>query len=157
MPFLEVLVVGQHSRGADPLKTWHSREPVTNLSDSKLVVAVMSFDIRTGEVRDRGLVAVLLFLQHKNHFVGQPSRAVAAASEVQAQLEGHVQPVVLALVSGLTPAEIVNGVSRRLDKTEYLADAGLASVAALGGDSRSQAKPHQAEQDGPKNAIVIFV
>ena len=85
------------------------------------------------------------------------SRTVAAASKVQAQFEGHVEAIVLALFPGLTPAEIVNGVSGRLDEVEYLADTRLASVAAFGGDSRFKAETHEAEKHGLKNDVVIFV
>ena len=71
--------------------------------------------------------------------------------------EGHVEAIVLALVPGLTPAKIVNGVSGRLDEVEYLANARLSGVAAFGGDARFQAEPHDAEQHSLKNVIVIFV
>ena len=118
---------------------------------------MMSFNVRTGEVRDRGLVAVPLFFKDENDLLVNPSRTVAAASEVQTQLERHVESIVLAFLPCLTPTQIVNGISGRLDEVQYLADAGLASVAAFRGDSRFQAKPHEAEQNGPQDAVLIFV
>lgn len=51
----------------------------------------------------------------------------------------------------------MDGVSGRLDQVEYLADAGLARVAAFCGDSRLEAEPHEAKQNGLKYAIVVFV
>lgn len=157
MPFLEVLVVGQHSCSADGLEIRHAGKPVPDLSDGELIVAMMGFDVGTGEVGDRRLVAVSLLLKDEDDFGRKRSGTVAATTEVQAQFEGHVEAIVLALVLGLTPAEIVYGVSGRLNEIEYLADARLAGVATFGGNSRYQAEPHEAEQHGPKNAIVIFV
>ena len=68
MPLLEVLVVGEHSSGADCLKTRHAGKPVADLSDGELVVPSVGFDIGTGEVRNRRLIAVALLLQDENDF-----------------------------------------------------------------------------------------
>ena len=135
----------------------HASKPIPDLSHGKLVVAMVCFDVRTGEVRVRRLIAVPLFLKNKNYLVRQPTRAVSAASEVQAKFEGHVETIVLALAPRLTPAKIVNGISRRLDEIEYLADARLSGVAAFGGGTRFQAEPHDAEQHSLKNVIVVVV
>ena len=51
----------------------------------------------------------------------------------------------------------MNGVSGRLDEVEYLAYARFSGVAAFGGDSRFQAEPHEAEQNGLKYKIVVLV
>lgn len=111
MPPLEFFVIGQHTRATDALEARHPGKPVPDLSHRDLIVAVMRFDVRTGEVGNRRLVAVTLFLKDENYLFAQSSRSVAAASKVQAQLEGHVEAIVLTSVPGLTPAKIVNGVS----------------------------------------------
>ena len=76
----------------------------------------MSEPARSG---DRRLIAVQLFLKDENDFGRKPSAAVAAASEVQAQFERHVEAIVLAPVLRLTPGKIMNGISGRLDEAEY--------------------------------------
>ena len=57
----------------------------------------------------------------------------------------------------LVPVEIVYGVSGRLNQVDDLADPRFAGVATLGGDARLEAEPHEAEQDGLEDVVVVFV
>ena len=52
---------------------------------------------------------------------GEPAAPVVPATEVEAEFERHVEAVVLALLLGLAPAEIVYGVSGRLNQVDDLA------------------------------------
>ena len=80
-----------------------------------------------------------------------------AATEVKAEFKRHVEAVVLALRLGLTPAEVVYGVLGRPNQVDYLVDPRFSRVATLGGDAGLEAEPHEAEQHGLENVVIVFV
>jgi len=81
----------------------------------------------------------------------------APTPEVNAKLEWHIQSVVLSRHARLASTQIVDGVTRGLNKLKYLVNPGLARVTTLGCNARIQSKPDEAEKHGLENGCVLGV
>ena len=108
MPLQEILVFCQDATGSKKLESTDSRKPVSDFPDGGFMVATMCLNVTSGEIGDRRLIAIRLFLEYQNDFLGTWFVAKVSASKVDSKLKWHIEPVVFARVTGLTSAKVVN-------------------------------------------------
>ena len=153
----KILVVFQYPTGTDVLETLHPYEPISYLSYSNLIFAVVIFDVRTSEIGDRGLIAIPLLFQDEDNLGLIRRTAKATTTEVHTEFKWHVQTIVFTFLTGLTATEVVNRISARSNQVVYLVYTWLGSVATFRGETRAQAKTNETEKNALKDLFVVFV
>ena len=105
---MEILVLTQHTGSTYRFEVSLTDQPVSYFPHGNSIVARMSFNIASGEVRNCNLISVLLLLKHKDFLLRKLLAAIVPASEIQPQLKRHVESIVLTNRSRLTATQVVN-------------------------------------------------
>ena len=105
----------------------------------------------------RRLITIWLGLENEAFLLRPFSRLEQAATDVQAEFEGHVQAIVFARLLRLDSGQVMNCVFRTLDQGDDLVDARPAGIQRLERYARAEAKIDDGEEDRSKQGQIRAV
>src|SRR5262245_56976877 len=117
----------------------------------------VTLDIGAGDIRQRRLIPKWFGLEHQALLATAPADRVDTTTEIQTQLERHVEPEQLPFARSTDPREIVDRIHRLTNQSGDLVYPRGTGILALQRDPRIESEIDNREQKGMQQRPVFGV
>lgn len=132
-------------------------EPVSDFRDGLIGLSAVGVNILTGNVGDKGPVAVRIPVQNQRRLFALIVTSKSSAPKKQPQLQGHVEPRQVGDGIELDHGEIVYAELAFFDDPLHLCQADIAAIVFLAGAAGNKAEVANGEDNGFEDRPVTGV
>ncbi|HSS47331.1 MAG TPA: hypothetical protein VLX28_00160 [Thermoanaerobaculia bacterium] len=134
-----------------------SPEPISDFQDEGFRIIAMGPDVISRNVGQDSLIAIRFLLQDQTLLVSQPGCAVVPASQVEPELERHVETGLISWLQGFHPGDVVDAVAAGAHQVPKLFDPDPAGVDLVQSEARLKTALEDDEEKGVKERKVVTV